>query len=314
MNSSSIDTEREEYINKIKLETNFFNAFRNTMRILLNDYSNLNMRSEIDKVLKDDRMIYSDKMKIVSEKVNELSKKAVIFSDELDISKLQSVSTCIHQNEEKCITNNPVCIISNGISGKEKCMIVIPKRNIISPEVDNEDNYIRKISDQLIRYVRIRSYMLDKTQFLTFADIKFQLSNNEVVLSQSILKDSYFDNLDSLLIDNTNIVNAYDNVNPIGYNAPQHEIAFNYDNVPRIHDMEKPKKIEQTKIPQKLRMTQKLESDTTIVEPIEIKESDMINNDTQTRTPKKLKIVQQLTSSESDNENEEIEEIEENDR
>jgi len=318
MNSSSIDTEREEYINKIKLETNFFNAFRNTMRILLNDYSNLNMRSEIDKVLKDDRMIYSDKMKIVSEKVNELSKKAVIFSDELDISKLQSVSTCIHQNEEKCITNNPVCIISNGISGKEKCMIVIPKRNIISPEVDNEDNYIRKISDQLIRYVRIRSYMLDKTQFLTFADIKFQLSNNEVVLSQSILKDSYFDNLDSLLIDNTNIVNAYDNVNPIGYNAPQHEIAFNYDNVPRIHDMENPKKIEQTKIPQKLRMTQKLESDTTIVEPIEIKESDMINNETQTqtqtRTPKKLKIVQQLTSSESDNENEEIEEIKKNDR
>ena len=33
-----------------------------------------------------------------------------------------------------------------------------------------------------------------------------------------------------------------DIVNPIGYNAPQHEVAFNYDNVPRIHDMEKPKK------------------------------------------------------------------------
>ena len=36
-----VDTERESYIKKIKLETSFYNIFRNTIRILINDYENI---------------------------------------------------------------------------------------------------------------------------------------------------------------------------------------------------------------------------------------------------------------------------------
>lgn len=44
--SNKVDTKRIEYIKKIKLETQFYNVFRNTMRILLNDYENLKMRED----------------------------------------------------------------------------------------------------------------------------------------------------------------------------------------------------------------------------------------------------------------------------
>ena len=43
-----VDVEREDYIKKIKLETSFYNVFRNTIRILLNNYENIKIREKIE--------------------------------------------------------------------------------------------------------------------------------------------------------------------------------------------------------------------------------------------------------------------------
>ena len=48
--SQKVDDERINYIKRIKLETNFYNVFRNTIRILFNDYLN----SEKRKTIKDE--------------------------------------------------------------------------------------------------------------------------------------------------------------------------------------------------------------------------------------------------------------------
>ena len=51
---TDIDEERVEYIKKIRLETNFYNVFRNTIRILINNYENANIRERIEnEMLKD---------------------------------------------------------------------------------------------------------------------------------------------------------------------------------------------------------------------------------------------------------------------
>jgi hypothetical protein len=61
--SNEVDVERVEYIRKIQLETNFYNIFRNTIRILINDYENLIIRESLEKELKKDYIIYSEKLK-----------------------------------------------------------------------------------------------------------------------------------------------------------------------------------------------------------------------------------------------------------
>ena len=43
------------------METGFYNVFRNTIRILLNDYENVKMRSDIENELAKDYIIYSEK-------------------------------------------------------------------------------------------------------------------------------------------------------------------------------------------------------------------------------------------------------------
>ena len=47
LTSEGVDKERVDYIKKIKLETNFYNVFRNTIRILINDYENIKIREQI---------------------------------------------------------------------------------------------------------------------------------------------------------------------------------------------------------------------------------------------------------------------------
>ena len=46
LKNTNVDKKRVKYINKIKMETNFYNVFRNTIRILLNDYKNIKLREE----------------------------------------------------------------------------------------------------------------------------------------------------------------------------------------------------------------------------------------------------------------------------
>ena len=49
--SNKIDEERVDYIKKIKAETNFYNVFRNTIKILLNDYKNSKQLLQTDGIV-----------------------------------------------------------------------------------------------------------------------------------------------------------------------------------------------------------------------------------------------------------------------
>ena len=59
---TNVDQERVDYIKKIKLETNFYNVFRNTIRILLNDYGNIKIREKIEDEMLKEYIIYSNKL------------------------------------------------------------------------------------------------------------------------------------------------------------------------------------------------------------------------------------------------------------
>ena len=61
--NKDVDTKRLSYIKKLKLESNFFNVFRNTIRIILNKYENIKIRDKIENIMKDPDMLYLNKLK-----------------------------------------------------------------------------------------------------------------------------------------------------------------------------------------------------------------------------------------------------------
>ena len=207
-NSNKVDNERIMYIKKIKLETEFFEIFRSSIRFLLTLYEFKTLRNDIEQIINDKAMIY----KIKLEKINELLKKVTanhilfIDYDKKMLNTIVKVSQCY---------KNDLC--SKEINCKQEenvCKLLIPKKNLVNSS-NNEIIYYGLLSDQLIRYNRIRQFFFEPKIFLSFSDVPYNLHDNEIILLQSILFQEYFNNL--IPMNDSNYVNnhTFDTIEPI---------------------------------------------------------------------------------------------------
>jgi len=231
------DTERIDHVNKIRLETNFFLAYRNTVRILLNDYSNLAQRTEIEERAADAFVPHPKKLETVVMLLGRLIGPAVRFATDIDPSMIQDVSVCINRQPQQCTATNPVCINDGPEDETEDgavCALVIPKANLVSPNVDNEFVYINKLADQLIRYERIRKYMMDPTQFLSFGQAHYNLGEHEFVVAQTVLKNEYFTDLVARKTGSGKYMGNYDETNPDARHRMEHADTFSEADVAAV--------------------------------------------------------------------------------
>jgi hypothetical protein len=213
-----VDIEREDYIKRIKLETNFYNVFRNTIRILLNNYENIKLREKIETEMLKEYIIYSDKLANINKLLIQLVDNKIQFIGDKNYYKLiNQVSTCIVKDEDKCKDTPNLCVVSeNG-----KCNLILPERNLITNK-ENKTIYFGRMADELIRYNRIKSFMLQPQTYLSFGNIGYNLRDNEIILIQSILTQEYFENLIPA------VINKY--VKYISYDEIQPNITQIYDN------------------------------------------------------------------------------------
>ena len=126
------DTDRELYIKKIKLETNFYNVFRITIKLLLNDPNNYKYREQITQIIDNNETLYTEKLTLLINLLKDLTKFYVKFVQDYDdniIEILDEISICY--NKSNC-NDNKFCL-----SDKNNCMIIIPKKHLIN-DVDNE--------------------------------------------------------------------------------------------------------------------------------------------------------------------------------
>jgi hypothetical protein len=206
-----VDDERVDYIKKIKLETSFYNVFRNTIRILLNDYENSKVREKIEKEMLKEYIIYSEKLKNIDRLLRELVKDKIQFvGDENYYKLINEVSSCIVKDKEACSSTPNLCAVTeNG-----KCNLILPEKNLITNKV-NEPIYYGRMSDELIRYNRIKSFMLQPQTYLSFGNIGYDLRENEIILIQSLLTQDYFESLIPAITNKYIKHNSYDEVQPI---------------------------------------------------------------------------------------------------
>ena len=220
-----VDKERVDYIKKIKLETSFYNVFRNTIRILLNNYENTKIREKIEKEILKEYIIYSEKLQNMINLLQELVKEKIQFiGDENYYKLINQISTCIVKDRENCSATPNLCAVSEN----NDCNLILPEKNLMTNK-ENEPIYYGKMADELIRYNRIKSFMLQPQTYLSFSNIGYNLRDNEIILIQSLLTKEYFETLIPTITNKYINYNSYDETQPI--------ITQVYDNqVPSLDD------------------------------------------------------------------------------
>ena len=188
LTNKEIDEEREKYVKKITLETGFFNAFRNTIRIMLGKYNHRRLRKNIETLVNDSTVTYIEKLREVDRKIRGLVENKITFTEYSPeaLSSITNIGGCMTENN--CSTKN-YCVTSDG-----ECRLLIPIRNLIT-NIENEKMYFGRVADEIVRYSRIRAFVFEPKAFLSFSDIKYNLKDDEVILLQSLLLEGYFDDL-----------------------------------------------------------------------------------------------------------------------
>ena len=123
-------------INNIKLESGFYNYFRNTILNLLSEYRNYKFNVKLQDIIKNNALIYFDKLKLIRDELEILAQDYIIFAeyDPNILANIQNFSLCM--NNSSCDTD--FCMINTTTN---ICNLIIPKLNLIT----NDDNYILQL-------------------------------------------------------------------------------------------------------------------------------------------------------------------------
>jgi len=190
------DPERIEMVQRIRLETNFYNSFRNMVRILLNQYIGQQARSNIEAIIYNDEISYWHKLASIIEHLKTLMTPHLDFVDYgrmgRDVLSISKISLCLNMNKKTCAADT-ACLSEEG----GNCKLLIPGKNLLSKN-DNEDIYYGRMADELIRYGNIRSFVFEPKKFIAFQDIGYNLKDNEILLLESIIlgdEENFFKNL-----------------------------------------------------------------------------------------------------------------------
>jgi hypothetical protein len=237
--TDKVDNERVDYIKKITLETSFYNVFRTTIRILLNDYENIKVREKIENEVNKEYIIYSEKLENINSLLRELVKKKIQFiGDENYYKLINEVSTCVVKNKNECSNTPNLCVVTeNGV-----CNLILPEKNLITNK-DNEPMYFGRISDEVIRYSRIKSFMFEPQTYLSFGNISYNLRENEIIMIQSLLTQEYFETLIPTVLNKYVKNNSYDETEPIITQIYENTIPSLDHAIGRKNDKECTKKI-----------------------------------------------------------------------
>ena len=208
----SIDNEREKIVKALALENNFYSLFRNTLKILLNYKANNNIRQELLSIVESRTITYIEKMERIINILHTLLDNVVNFIDFKldDLDDYKDMISCLGLNNRDCDEENHCTFMR-----QNTCVLTLPRKNLYSSS-DNNEIYFNKLADEIVRYSKIRNYLFTPREFLSFEHVNYRINDNEIILLEEILLDTYLDDIklreDNRFIESTNI---YDIVNPI---------------------------------------------------------------------------------------------------
>jgi hypothetical protein len=101
------------------------------------------------------------------------------------------VSGCITSDDETCGKKSYCLKESGGL-----CKLLLPQRNLMYPDIDNEIAYFGKLADEMIRYERVKLFMFEPMKYLSFQERKYDLRDDEIILLETFITQDYFENME----------------------------------------------------------------------------------------------------------------------
>jgi hypothetical protein len=181
------DYKRIKTVKMISLESQFYSSFRSLVRILINDYQNKEQKKQIMKYIENKDSKYTSKYRLKSiefiiRKICSGHVQFFNYSEEVLMS-LNEITNCQDPSSKKyCISRDSTNIL--------RC----PKKHLISG-AHNQIIYFGRVADELIRYKRIQSFMLEPKTFLNISRVNYNILENEMILLESLLTKNYFEDL-----------------------------------------------------------------------------------------------------------------------
>jgi hypothetical protein len=207
MKQSVEDIERIITIRNFLLEKNFYNCYRNTFKKYIGQENNGNLRQQLidmlDTTIKaktsDTLTQYNTKFekvgKIVNKVITEKQIEFVIYNSAI----LNELYKKVKKDITICLSNNKA--------------IALPIKNLMDKS-NNKEKYQTKLIDELIRYPRLRDYMLYNKSTTSIDITNYAINDDEVIILEEEMFNNYL----------TNVVletkNKYINLNQVGFTKP----------------------------------------------------------------------------------------------
>ena len=202
------DTPRDEFVRNVQLETNFYKSFKNLVRTVINKTENRKIKTTIFNYIETNREPYHVKL----EKMIEFFKKMLMdyitfshYSKDI-IDKITSITSCF--DNSNC--DESFCLKS----GQFNCKLNIPQMNLIN-NLNNETIYYARISDEMLRFNRVKSFIFEPDIYLSFVKVNYDMGEDEILLMYtSIVGKGYLDNLQYDPINTYITNNTFDTIQP----------------------------------------------------------------------------------------------------
>ena len=187
--NSEEDPVRLDTIRNIKLEGQFYSAFRTALRIALSQHSNYEIRQKIMSAIDGaTHTTYRVALRKIEWLIRDLLKEQVAFATykQSVLRKLMDITDI-----ETSYNKSQYCLVAED---GNSCKVVIPKLNLIT-NAENDTVYFKRVSDELLRYKHVRMFVLEPKRYLNIGSAEYKMNEDEMLLLQTLLDGDYFDNL-----------------------------------------------------------------------------------------------------------------------
>ena len=181
---STNDSLRTKTVRNITLESQFYTLFRTKLRLVLADYRYKAIRDELIYMIENQQYLYKTKMKRIIQLIRQVLTPVVTFIefDEDVLKQLNEMNAIIKPDEI-----NKICMLKED-------KLCVPNKHLVSG-VENENLYYGRLADELIRYSRIRMFILDPKHFLSIGNVEYQVNDTEILYLHSLLLTNDIDKL-----------------------------------------------------------------------------------------------------------------------
>ena len=183
------DPERLKFARSLKLESGFFRAYRDAVRVLLGRPENVGDRRKLQEGAVSNDGGYEARLESAQAIIARIASPHVMFVDygADALAALGDIPGCL---AEGACERQASC----RESGEKKCSLAIPRVNLVSG-LDNQETYPVRLADEIVRYSRVRDFMFKPDRFLAFGDVAYDLGADEMILPAPLLTQDYFETL-----------------------------------------------------------------------------------------------------------------------